>query len=96
MQHPSNLSPDLAEQIAQLDGWSLVDGDKKLEKTYTFNNFKQALEFANTVGALAEAQNHHPDISLFDYKNVRLTLTTHSANGLSEKDVLLAQMIDQA
>jgi len=93
---PSTLPPSIAEQVSQLDSWSLVDGDKKLEKTYTFDNFKQALEFANTVGALAEAQNHHPDISLFDYKNVRLTLTTHSANGLSKKDILLAQTIDQA
>jgi len=95
MQQPSHLSPNLTQQIEQLEGWSLTDDETTLEKEFGFDNFKHALDFVNKVGALAEEQNHHPDILLFDYKNVRLILTTHSANGLSEKDILLAQSIDQ-
>lgn len=95
MQQPSVLPPNIAERIANLDDWSLIEGNTTLEKSYTFENFSQALAFVNKVGVLAEEQNHHPAILLFDYKKVRLTLTTHSENGLSEKDILLAQTIDQ-
>lgn len=95
MQQPSHLSPNLTQQIKQLEKWSLTDDETTLEKEFRFDNFQHALDFVNRVGAVAEEQNHHPDILLFDYKNVRLILTTHSANGLSEKDILLAQSIDQ-
>lgn len=68
-----------------------------LTKTFTFENFKQALEFVNSVGKLAEKENHHPDIKIFNYNKVKISLTTHDAgNGgkITEKDKDLAKNID--
>jgi 4a-hydroxytetrahydrobiopterin dehydratase len=73
-------------------GWSIVE-DHHLEKTFTFPDFAAALAFTNEVGALAEEADHHPDIYL-SWGKVRLTLWTHTANGLTEKDFALATRIE--
>ena len=67
-----------------------------LEKTFTFDNFVQALEFVNKVGDIAEKQNHHPDILIFSYNKVKISLTTHDeGNKITEKDITVAQKIDK-
>jgi 4a-hydroxytetrahydrobiopterin dehydratase len=73
--------------------WSL-EGDQKLEKTFEFSDFKEALAFTNRVGEVAEQEGHHPDIYL-TYGEVRLELSTHSANGLTENDFILAAKINE-
>lgn len=73
--------------------WRTVD-DHHLEKEWTFPDFASALAFVNQVGALAEAANHHPDVYLA-WGSVRLTLFTHTANGLTDKDFALAERIDR-
>ena len=79
----------LLELTAQLGhGWNVVDGHH-LEKEFRFKDFKQALSFTNSVGAIAEAQGHHPDIHL-SWGKVGLTVWTHSINGLAESDFILA------
>ncbi len=78
-------------QLAKMDGWAR-QGDE-IFKTYTLTSFPAALAFVSTVGHLAEAADHHPDI-LVKYKKVTLTLSTHSAGGLTEKDFALANQID--
>lgn len=72
--------------------WTIKDN--KLVRDFEFKDFKEALDFVNKVGELAEKANHHPDIFLYDYKKVRLTLTTHSQGGVTDKDRDLAQSID--
>lgn len=67
----------------------------KIIKDFEFKNFKQALAFVNKVGELAENLNHHPDILLYDYKKVRLTLTTHDQGGVTDKDQELSKAIDK-
>ncbi len=84
---------DAEKHLKGVSGWKLV-GDT-IEKNYKFSDFKQAVEFINKVADAAEAENHHPDILLWSWNNVRLTLTTHAAKGLSEKDFALASKIDQ-
>jgi len=74
-------------------GWTNVDGHH-LEKELTFPDFATALAFVNRVGALAEEANHHPDIVL-GWGKVKLTLFTHTANGLTRKDFDLAERIDR-
>jgi len=74
-------------------GWSVIE-DHHLEKSFTFPDFASALAFTNEVGALAEEANHHPDIYL-SWGKVRVTLWTHTANGLTEKDFALATRIEQ-
>jgi 4a-hydroxytetrahydrobiopterin dehydratase len=78
-------------RLAKLEGWTR-NGDT-ISKTYTLPSFPDALVFANTVGHLAEAADHHPDI-LVRYKKVTLTLSTHEANGLTTRDFSLAAQID--
>ncbi|HEY2824317.1 MAG TPA: 4a-hydroxytetrahydrobiopterin dehydratase, partial [Gemmatimonadales bacterium] len=79
--------------LAELGGgWRAVD-QHHLEKEYAFKNFLEALAFTNKVGALAEAQGHHPDIYLA-WGKVRITTWTHSINGLSEADFVLAAKAD--
>ncbi len=79
------------EGLKKLQGWELTDG--AIVKLYKFKDFQEALTFVNRVGALAEEADHHPDIDI-RYNKVTLTLVTHSAGGLTEKDLALAGAID--
>lgn len=82
------LSPEAAQsRLAQLPGWQIESGE--LVRTFQFKDFRAALQFVNQVGELAEEAAHHPDIDI-RYNRVRLSLITHSAGGLTEKDFLLA------
>lgn len=78
-------------RLGDLSGWTR-DGDS-ITKTYSLPSFPAALAFVSTVGHLAEAADHHPDI-LVQYKKVSLTLSTHSAGGLTRRDFALAAQID--
>ncbi len=69
------------------EGWSEIDG--ALERTFTFPDFREALKFVNRVGELAEAENHHPDIAVH-YNRVTLRWWTHTAGGITDRDVELA------
>lgn len=80
--------------LAQLKGWELSDGAKKIEKSWKFDDFAKALAFVNAVGALAEAESHHPEIELA-WGKVEVELSTHAIGGLSENDFILAAKIDQ-
>lgn len=73
-------------------GWKVID-EHHLEREYKFEDFRQALEFVNEVGELAERENHHPDIFL-SYGKVVLQLWTHKIRGLHENDFILAAKID--
>lgn len=91
--------PLKGEAIAKLrreldDDWKVI-GEHHLEKEYTFNDFKEALDFTNRVGAIAEKEGHHPDIFL-GWGKVRLDLWTHNIDGLSENDFILAAKSDAA
>lgn len=77
----------------ELTGWADKE-EKMIEKDYKFKDFKQALEFINKVGELAESEGHHPDIYLHNWNKVKLTLSTHAIGGLSENDFILASKID--
>ncbi len=89
------LTPDEygAYLRSELDGWMDVN-EKKIEKEYKFKNFKEAIVFVNKVGTLAESEGHHPDISMYGWNKVKLTLSTHAIGGLSENDFILASIID--
>ncbi len=82
----------IAESLARISEWSR-QGDSIL-RNYRFKDFREAMQFVNRVAEEAEAQNHHPDILIHGWNNVRLSLSTHSAGGLTEKDFNLAERID--
>jgi 4a-hydroxytetrahydrobiopterin dehydratase len=74
--------------------WKVID-EHHLEKEYRFKNFREALDFTNRVGELAESVGHHPDIFLA-WGKVRLTVRTHKIGGLSESDFIFAAKADRA
>jgi len=80
----------IRERIAQLRGWERSGG--QIRKAYPFASFAEGMAFANRVAALAEAVDHHPDM-LIQYRQVTLTLTSHDAGGLTERDFRLAGRI---
>lgn len=69
------------------------EANNKISKEFSFDDFISALLFVNKVGALAEKANHHPDIAL-SWGKVIITLSTHSKNKVTEKDLQLAKEID--
>lgn len=75
-------------------GWEVREGHH-LFKQYQFRNFVDALAFVNRVGAVAEAEGHHPDIFLA-WGKVALTVWTHAIGGLTESDYVLAAKADAA
>jgi 4a-hydroxytetrahydrobiopterin dehydratase len=86
-------SERIQKAILKVPAWKL-EGDA-ITRTFELPSFRAALAFVQFVGELAEAHDHHPDIDV-RYSKVRLTLTTHSAGGLTEKDFDLARLIDGA
>jgi 4a-hydroxytetrahydrobiopterin dehydratase len=84
----------LQELLAAVgNGWQLV-GEHHLEKEYKFGDFRQALDFTNQVGEMAELQGHHPDIYLA-WGKVKVTIWTHKIDGLTESDFIFAAKTDQ-
>ena len=69
------------------------EGDA-IVRDFKFHDFAQAMAFVNVVAALAEERNHHPDILIHGWNNVRLTVTNHSEGGLTEADFGLAHAVD--
>ena len=69
------------------------EGDA-LVRDFKFKDFAEAMAFVNRVAEIAEQRNHHPDILVHGWNNVRLTLSTHSKGGLTELDFALAERID--
>jgi 4a-hydroxytetrahydrobiopterin dehydratase len=84
---------DVKARVKDLPGWKLDDDE--IEKKYQFDDFAGAIAFVNKVAELAEAADHHPDISI-KYNKVKLTLSTHSEGGITEKDFALAAQVDDA
>ena len=81
----------VAAALARLPGWARVG--RAIARTYRFEDFRGALAFVNRVGELAERQQHHPDIDI-RYNQVTLSIWTHDAGGLTERDFRLAAAID--
>lgn len=76
----------------RLTGWTLDDSGKKLTRSLKFKDFSEAFGFMARVALLAEKAGHHPDWSN-SYNKVEITLSTHDAGGLTQKDVDLAEKI---
>lgn len=85
---------EIQPYLKEIKGWELVE-DKKIAKDFKFKNFKEALRFVNTVGALAESEDHHPNIFLHGWNRVKIILTTFVLKGLSENDFIMAAKINE-
>jgi 4a-hydroxytetrahydrobiopterin dehydratase len=83
---------EIRARLAEIPRWAR--NGNAITRTWTFDDFLSALAFINRVGALAEEANHHPDI-FNSWATVTLSLTTHDASGLTERDFSLAKRIDR-
>ena len=79
--------------LSALAEWQMVDGKDAIRRTFEFADFSEAWGFMSRVALIADAQDHHPE--WFNvYNRVEITLTTHDADGLSQRDVKMAKAID--
>jgi 4a-hydroxytetrahydrobiopterin dehydratase len=93
---PVLTDDEIADLRPQVPEWAVseVDGIRHLERVFKFKNFVQALEFTNQVGALAEAEGHHPAL-LTEWGRVTVTWWTHKIKGLHRNDFIMAAKTDQ-
>jgi 4a-hydroxytetrahydrobiopterin dehydratase len=82
----------IAERLSVLDGWHR-DGET-IVREWKLSDFAAAIAFVQRVAERAESANHHPDILVHGWNKVRLTLSTHSAGGLTDADFELAEAVD--
>jgi 4a-hydroxytetrahydrobiopterin dehydratase len=89
------LSADEALRFQkQAPGWELRDGAHRIERTFRFRNFREALQFVQRLGELAETEAHHPDVS-FGWGYATVSLSTKKIKGLHENDFIMASKIDR-
>lgn len=89
---PPLNSTEIQKFLTELKGWEVIN-QHHLTKTYKFKDFKTALDFVNRVGAMAEEQGHHPDVSLA-WGKVQIDVWTHKIDGLTESDFIFAAKCD--
>jgi 4a-hydroxytetrahydrobiopterin dehydratase len=90
------LSKEASEELLQQlkPEWMLIDDGRMLANTYTFRDFVETINFVNKIAAVAEEEQHHPDLTI-SYSNLGVELSTHAIGGLSENDFILAAKIDR-
>lgn len=83
---------EINEKLNELEDWNL-DG-KEIKKEYELKDFSEALKFVNRVGTFAEEMDHHPDIFMHSWNKVKISISTHSEGGVTNKDFQLAEKIE--
>ena len=89
------MSCDVAEKyLIEVPGWELLDNASKLKRTFKFDNFEDAMQFAQRVGDLCEKEGHHPDLRI-GWGYCRVEFQTHKISGLHENDFIMASKVSQ-
>jgi 4a-hydroxytetrahydrobiopterin dehydratase len=91
---PPLSAEEAKHYLGQTPSWALDGEVTRIERRFAFGDFTGALEFVNVVGALAEEEGHHPDIS-FGWGYCNIVLYTHKIKGLHENDFIMAAKIDR-
>ncbi|MCU0344005.1 MAG: 4a-hydroxytetrahydrobiopterin dehydratase [Ignavibacterium sp.] len=90
----SKLNKDqIDSNLAKFSEWTFENDS--ISKHFQFKDFIEALSFVNAVGLESEKMNHHPDILMFAWNKVKITISTHDAGGVTDKDFLLAKKIEE-
>jgi 4a-hydroxytetrahydrobiopterin dehydratase len=92
---PSLSANEVAERMPLVPNWELVDEGKGIRLSRRLADFNAAIELVNRVAVLAEAEQHHPDIRVYGYRNLVLDLSTHSIGGLTDNDFFMAAKVDR-
>lgn len=85
---------EVRRQLEALPGWELVEDGRRIRKRWRVRDFLTGLAFFGAIAPLAETAGHHPDLTLENYRDVSVTMWTHSIGGLSINDFILAAKID--
>lgn len=88
-------APEVQQLLTAVPDWKLVSNGKAIQRSWKCRDFVSALKFVNSVGEIAEKEDHHPDIHITGYRNLTIEMSTHAINGLSENDFILAAKIDE-
>lgn len=88
---PSDARP---AALARIPGWRMVEGRDAITRTFTFADFNAAFGFMTRVALVAEKMDHHPEWTNV-YRTVAVTLASHDAGGLTERDIALAEAMDR-
>jgi 4a-hydroxytetrahydrobiopterin dehydratase len=83
------------ELLRQVPGWDMTADGKRLRRPWRVKDFAAGLDFFGRVGAVAEAEGHHPDLHLVGYRDVTIEIWTHAVGGLTENDFILAAKISE-
>ena len=83
---------EILNKLKNIKNW--VYFSKHISKEYKFADFKEALAFVNKAGNAAEGMDHHPDILMHSWNKVKISISTHSEGGVTDKDFQLAQKIE--
>jgi len=83
---------EIHKKLKKIKGWTY--SNKQISKEIKLADFKEALVFVNKVGNLAEELDHHPDILMHSWNMVKITISTHSEGGVTNKDLQLAEKIE--
>jgi 4a-hydroxytetrahydrobiopterin dehydratase len=90
---PPLSTAEAVRYLAHAPGWDLLDDGRKIQRTYRFKNFREALTFVQRAGELVEAEGHHPDI-FFGWGYATISLQTKKIKGLHENDFIMAAKLD--
>ena len=91
---PPLTSTQVHDYLKELADWHLTGDGRRIRREWVAKDFVTALDFFARIAAVAEAEGHHPDLHLTDYRNVAVELWTHALGALSENDFILAARID--
>jgi 4a-hydroxytetrahydrobiopterin dehydratase len=86
------LENEIHKRLESLIDW--IYSNRQIAKEFKLADFKQALEFVNKVGNTAEEMDHHPDILIHSWNKVKISISTHSEGGVTDKDFQLAEKIE--
>ena len=90
----ARLDSETIEALRQeIPQWSVV-AEATLARAYRFHDFAETLAFVNAIGAIAEAEGHHPDFRVHGWNHLDIEVTTHAIGGLSRNDFILAAKFD--
>jgi 4a-hydroxytetrahydrobiopterin dehydratase len=86
------LENEIIKRLENLDDW--IYSTKQITKEFKLADFKEALAFVNRAGNTAEEMDHHPDILMHSWNKVKISISTHSEGGVTDKDFQLAEKIE--
>ena len=92
---PALSRAEAEAMVRNLDGWTLDPDARRITRSWTVKDFMAGIDFFGKVAAIAEEEDHHPDLHLEGYRKVTIALSTHAVKGLTENDFILAAKINE-